>query len=859
MRDQYNFDLLSFNKQLKNQLAKVTKEKEVNNMKLFVMNDEAKVSVTLEAKHEKADYYHGLSPKFDEVKLKDFLFYKNTDSKDCGFEINNPDNFWRKIKVEQNKHEYVNLFVKDGWTKDEKSNSISLSSHCQITDEMHITLLGRAILQMATHFGFSVELPAQYQREFLQILKDCFSGIIEFPKEYRVEDYKNSLYWQFNDDFSVMYIKGIWPLSVVNKITKCCDCQNNTLILKSCCENSSGELFSLLIFDEANRDKYHNSFDNVYYSGVMPKVIKIRYDEKPTAADKMKYIVFEVVRTTFATVDMLDNPAILSHPFFQSKVEDSKTNNLKRSKLMMNFDQHEDNIQEKYLYKPEYNPKFDCSPDDKPEIETKKESTIESKKNDEDDTDTERISLSPTTDAQRDYEKWMINNLNKYLKLSLNSNTVAVSANIVTKDDYLLIGKRGELTIDNSQYYCSVNGQSEFRDPNVSFYRNSVFEDLPSMEFDSKYRIDLNNEIQREALAELGLPFFEHEWSYYGISYLSINNTTVIKEQRPVMKRRMHFNVLTHNSTSYTFADINKSQKKATESFENERLRGIKIKVHPDVWAMLCSLGKSVIEFFIKYKSNIFILYFILSLFSPGDGIMNFTESTEARTITGFTRLMISNIMNLGMKTIIDILIFIFFIFTSWIERRRYKPIKELLGTKNFIIKFHTDKCTPGKESNQQIQIINWNRIHETITEKNLLHGFLRKKTDNLRSRYDESSIKIIVEKIVNRLKKFISKINNLFNNNKHLSAMKNWLLKELAYSRANRSRNEITRVHGIVYIMYSLHFYERVKTMKSPFSWPILKCTRFKFINNLLSALILFVVTAIITVIAISYYFPDI
>ena len=113
MRDQYNFDLLSFNKQLKNQLAKVTKEKEVNNMKLFVMNDEAKVSVTLEANSEKADYYHGLSPKFDEVKLKDFLFYKNTDSKDCGFEINNPDNFWRKIKVEQNKHEYVNLFVKD--------------------------------------------------------------------------------------------------------------------------------------------------------------------------------------------------------------------------------------------------------------------------------------------------------------------------------------------------------------------------------------------------------------------------------------------------------------------------------------------------------------------------------------------------------------------------------------------------------------------------------------------------------------------------------------------------------------------------------------------------------------------------
>ena len=522
MGDQYNFDLLSFNRQLEIQLEKVTKEKEVNNMKLFVMNDEAKVSVTLEAKHEKADYYHGLSPKFDEVKLKKFLFPENTNSEDCGFEINKPDDFWRKIEVEQNDHKYLNLFYKGGWTKDAKSNSITIGSHCHNIDEMHITLLGRAILQMATHCGFSVELPAQHQLEFLKILKKSFSGIIEFPEEFREEDYKNSLYWQFNDDFSVIHIKGIWPLSVVNEITKWYDCEDNTLILKSCGGNSRDGLFSLLTFDEANIDKYHNSSDNVYYSGVMPKVIQIRYEEKPTAADKMKYIVFDVVRTTFTTVDMLDNPAILSHPFFQSKLEDSKTVNLNRYELMMNFDQHEDSIQNEYLYEPEYNPKPDCEPEDKSEIKTEKESTTESEKIDVNDTDTERISLSPTTDAQRDYEKWMIDNLNKYLKLSLNSNTVAVSANIVTKDDYLLIGKRGELTIDNSQYYCSVNGQSEFRDPNVSFYRNSVFEDLPSMEFDSKYRIDLNNEIQREALAELGLPFFEHEWSYYGISYLSI-------------------------------------------------------------------------------------------------------------------------------------------------------------------------------------------------------------------------------------------------------------------------------------------------------------------------------------------------
>ena len=90
------------------------------------------------------------------------------------------------------------------------------------------------------------------------------------------------------------------------------------------------------------------------------------------------------------------------------------------------------------------------------------------------------------------------------MKYSFNTHTIAVSANIETVDDYLLFGKREIKSIDAGKYYCSVNGQSEFLDENVSFYRTSVYEDLPTMDYNSKYSIDIENEISREAIEEIG-------------------------------------------------------------------------------------------------------------------------------------------------------------------------------------------------------------------------------------------------------------------------------------------------------------------------------------------------------------------
>lgn len=172
----------------------------------------------------------------------------------------------------------------------------------------------------------------------------------------------------------------------------------------------------------------------------------------------------EVVRTTYATVDFMDYPLIIHHPFFRTNLGDST-----RFQLMLVFDRYEDDLQKEFLYRETYTASGE--------------------------------SISFNQERQRSYEEDAINKINEYLANSMNTHTIAVSANIKTSDQLLIIGKRSATAIDAGEYYCSVNGQSEFQDANVSFYKTSVFEDLPSMDYQSECRIDLTNEIQREAIA----------------------------------------------------------------------------------------------------------------------------------------------------------------------------------------------------------------------------------------------------------------------------------------------------------------------------------------------------------------------
>lgn len=355
---------------------------------------------------------------------------------------------------------------------------------------------------------------------------------------------------------------SIWPKVIIDKLDEeihikmDSDLESSELVLEKIMENTpeSGKYITLSeLYGMSNEttnlfpeDKFKLRNGNIYYSGTMQRVTEIKYDTDHPSSEQIKYLIMCVERTTFATVDCMDNPMIMLHPFF-GKV--CKGNERPLYDFLLDFDRYEDKIQSKFLYK---------------QIE------------DDDD------------DDQTGYEKKEIKNINDYLERSFNTHTVAVSANIETADHYLLVGKRGKGTIDDGEYYCSVNGQSEFNDEKVSFYQDSVYEDLPTLDFNSKKRLDLNNEIQRETIAELGISVFEQDWQYYGVSYLSINNKKndvksdgkSYENALKVNKRRMHFNVLTYNKSYSSFDEVYTNHENVTEKFENSLIEGIRLNLY---------------------------------------------------------------------------------------------------------------------------------------------------------------------------------------------------------------------------------------------------------------------------------------
>ena len=129
----------------------------------------------------------------------------------------------------------------------------------------------------------------------------------------------------------------------------------------------------------------------------------------------------------------------------------------------------------------------------------------------------ERMSLLFSYDNSKEegqsHARTLLNLINRYLSSSINSNTIAVSANLTTRDGCLIGAVRNSSSIDTGTCYCSSNGQMEFRDNLVTFYRNSVYVDLPSLSvpkgLDAQYeRLDFTKEIERETIAELNTSHF---------------------------------------------------------------------------------------------------------------------------------------------------------------------------------------------------------------------------------------------------------------------------------------------------------------------------------------------------------------
>lgn len=342
------------------------------------------------------------------------------------------------------------------------------------------------------------------------------------------------------------------------------------------------ELYKLLE-DKDIVDTFKLCNGSVYYSGVLPRVYNL---EKVNSYSnpEVQTLRLLVERTTFATLDAFDNCDIIKHPLLQQFIS-----------ILNEFEQKEDEAQELLFSKENFQ----------------------------------------SNDS-------MLLAINRYLESSYNTHTVGVSGNIVTKDDFLIVAKRDKKSIDSNTYYCSVNGQSEFRDHNVSFYKECISEDYPSMLADPNFRNDFGQELNRETLAELNITALKRDWEYYGIAILGIKNTGY----QPENLRRMHVNVLAYNSSQDNLHEIIEMRLGATEKFENQLIEGIRFKIYYSYSDKVKSLGIDILQFFQEYGSIInytlgFLYLFITSInykVEPGNRL-EFAKSLSTYLLAFFALL----------------------------------------------------------------------------------------------------------------------------------------------------------------------------------------------------------------------------
>ena len=271
-----------------------------------------------------------------------------------------------------------------------------------------------------------------------------------------------------------------------------------------------------------------------YYSGVISRLMKI---DVPSSSEdgnnNIRVMKLKVGRTTFATLDAFDNGSDISHPLLRHCLQghDSSIADAVRSVRRAEY-MRMDSV----------------------------------------------MSYDNNPIGRQSHARTLVGLINKYLLQSINSNTIAVSANLVSRDGCLIAAVRDGSSIDSNTGYCSANGQTEFRDNYVTFYRNSVYEDLPSLVVPAEgeedfVRLDYTSEIERETIAELNSSHFSANWIYYGISVLGIRDRI---GNDATGSMRLHFNILLKNILSDDFIDICEFRNDATENFENSRLIGLK-------------------------------------------------------------------------------------------------------------------------------------------------------------------------------------------------------------------------------------------------------------------------------------------
>ncbi len=486
----------------------------------------------------KLKYYYGLSP---ELKTNDIKNIITTD-----ILINND-----KLKTYLKDHgQYFNLDKKD------------------LMNKYGEALFARCILGISLHYGFIFK----YKEEDLSILEEF------------IDLKNNKLHLKMDKEKHFIAIKGRptkefiedFPFNIkIEELSN--ESYKASLIKKD--KSESSNIVTLLDIYEGKSKLTISLLDEIYYSGVLPKLKKIVELEKEKKEKNPNNITYKLIveRTTFAFLESFDKTELLKYEIM-AKYKD----------ILIEFNENEYKLENEYIHQ----------------------------------------------------NKIDIDLINKYLNETSNINNIAVSANIITKDNYVIYGYRNGTSIDANSIYCSFNGQSEILDKNVDYYNDSAYEDYPTIDLNSDMRKDFKNEFAREMMAELSLTGFEKDYRYLGISILGIHN----EKFDPASPRRLHFNILAEHKTDYTFKDVLGVWDKSLEAFENKLILGIKHKQYKSKWEMFY---KSAISFLKYISSSKEIILLLIALIT---GTLTFGKLNLSSTMSNiFTGISISlSIISIG-------------------------------------------------------------------------------------------------------------------------------------------------------------------------------------------------------------------
>ena len=288
--------------EINNKIRELIRLDQINNIVLFAARDESKLSVTLKPDIND-NMYHGLHPKFSFDSLLQFVSKNN---------VCNTEAFWLAVKELQKNESPMNLVLH------ESDVCPGLFEGTFYKDNIEENLLGRAILQMASHYGFCFRVKHDMCSAIKHVLEQYFAD-----EQVEAKD----IFYKTPDNEHIVFL-GIWPEEIIDALANKYEINKNDDNEYEICEKKgernepNTELSSFLKFEKSMDDlveQYKLRTSEVYYSGVMPRVKKIEYIQESDSSKNIKYLIFHVGRTTYATVSMMDNADIICHPYFNGE------------------------------------------------------------------------------------------------------------------------------------------------------------------------------------------------------------------------------------------------------------------------------------------------------------------------------------------------------------------------------------------------------------------------------------------------------------------------------------------------------------------------------------------------------------